>query len=148
MVNLAKRMKRNKVDFSHAKLPIGTHLLLSGLLLTIKGVTYDIGLPGWLVENVPQTRQRDFNDRIEGRRREYRTAKPSRGKILERDWWHASERKADSKGALSRLLGEEIATTITATAGTSKGEKTKSKGGRRKIGKRKAGQRRSVRRRK
>ena len=112
MVNLAKRMRRNKVNFDASALPVGTHLLLSGMLISVQGVTYDIGLPGWMVENIPATKQKDFIEHMAERRREYRTAKPARSRILEKKWWQKRERMSDSEGALARLLGADVASAI------------------------------------
>ncbi|SVD74509.1 uncharacterized protein METZ01_LOCUS427363, partial [marine metagenome] len=115
MVNLAKRLRRNKVKFDPKELPVGTHLLLSGLLVTISGVTYDIGLPGWMVERLPRTRQRDFSETIKERQLTLHKAKPARNRILSESWWEKSERKASSKGALARLLGEDISIAVSGT---------------------------------
>ena len=51
---LIRRLKRYKVTFDKERIPVGTHLLLSGLLVTINGVVYDLGLPGWLVVRLPK----------------------------------------------------------------------------------------------
>ncbi len=112
MISLQKRLRRNKVRFDPQGLPVGTHLLLGGLLVRVKGVTYDIGLPGWLVERLQRTRQRDFMERIGQRRRALQIAKPARQRSLQASWWESSERKADSKGALARLLGMEISLAV------------------------------------
>ena len=160
MVNLAKRMRRNKVNFNPSALPVGTHLLLSGLLISVQGVTYDIGLPGWMVENIPTTKQKDFNEHVAERRREYRTAKPARNRILEKKWWKKRERMSDSEGALARLLGNDVASAIChsevkpspTSSGGSKGGKGSSRGskkGRRAVkrkGSGEGGKRRAVRR--
>ena len=160
MVNLAKRMRRNKVNFNPSALPVGTHLLLSGLLISVQGVTYDIGLPGWMVENIPATKQKDFNEYVAERRREYRTAKPARNRILEKKWWKKRERMSDSEGALVRLLGSDIASAIChsevkpspTSSGGGKGGKGSSRGskkGRRAVkrkGSGEGGKRRAVRR--
>ncbi len=108
MISMAKRMQRNKVDFDPTQLPVGTHLLLCGLLVSVRGVNYDIGMPGWLVERVPASRQKDFLGRIEHRRKILRTTKPARNKTLTEAWWKSTERKASSKGTLARLLGEDV----------------------------------------
>ena len=160
MVNLAKRMRRNKVNFNPSALPVGTHLLLSGLLISVQGVTYDLGLPGWMVENIPATRQKDFIEHVAERRREYRTAKPARSRILERKWWKKRERMSDSEGALARLLGKDIASAIcpsgaipnSASSDGGKGSKGSSRGskkGRRGVkrkGSSEGGKRKAVRR--
>ena len=48
MVAYAKRMKRFKVTPDRSNIPVGTHLLLSGILISVNGVILDIGLPGWM----------------------------------------------------------------------------------------------------
>ena len=53
MIAYAKRLKRHKVDLRQRDMPVGTHLLLSGLLVTVNGVVFDVGFPGWMVERLP-----------------------------------------------------------------------------------------------
>ena len=45
MVAYAKRMKRFKVAPDKSNIPVGTHLLLSGILISVNGVILDVGLP-------------------------------------------------------------------------------------------------------
>ena len=49
MILYSKKMKRAKITGHPNKMPIGNHLLLKGLLVTVYGNVYDIGFPGWLV---------------------------------------------------------------------------------------------------
>ena len=48
MIAYSKRLKRSRVDLNVDKVPIGNHMLMSGILVTISNAVYDLGLPGWL----------------------------------------------------------------------------------------------------
>jgi len=139
MVKLAKRMRRSKIRFDPNGLPVGTHLLLSGILIRVRGVVYDIGLPGWLAEKLERTRQREFLDLIDERRRTLQKAKPARTKIYEQSWWKESERRPDSIGALGRLLGKDLASSVSLVEGAAKAEESKKREGARRTVRRKGG---------
>ena len=70
MVAYAKRVKRHKIKLQRSELPVGTHLLLSGMLLTINGVVYDIGFPGWLTNLIPKESERSVRPKL-ARRAEF-----------------------------------------------------------------------------
>lgn len=133
MVNLQRRMRRNRVKFDADALPVGTHLLLGGILISVRGVTYDIGLPGWLVERLAQTGHREFISSIDERRRTMRTAKPARLKILKESWSKSVERKADSIGALGRLLGADISSKVSPTSSPAVAQKNRNEGSRKSV---------------
>jgi hypothetical protein len=141
MVNLQRRMRRNKVKFDADALPVGTHLLLGGILIRVRGVTYDIGLPGWLVERLRQSGQREFISNIDDRRRTMRTAKPARLNILKEAWSESVARKADSVGALGRLLGAEISAKVTPSSSSVVESKKSSSGPRKAVRRRGVGNR-------
>ncbi|DAC15192.1 MAG TPA: tetratricopeptide repeat protein, partial [Candidatus Poseidoniaceae archaeon] len=48
MIELGRRLKRKKAVPTEGNTPVGTHLILTGLLVTVNGVVLDIGLPAWL----------------------------------------------------------------------------------------------------
>ena len=54
MVAYAKRMRRFKVAPDRGNLPVGTHLLLSGILVSVNGVILDIGLLVGLLNIFPK----------------------------------------------------------------------------------------------
>ena len=56
MVAYAKRLKRSKVHLDPAVIPVGNHLLLSGILVTVNKVVYDIGFPGWMVKRIDRVK--------------------------------------------------------------------------------------------
>ena len=64
MVAYAKRMKRFKVAPDRANIPVGTHLLLSGILVSVNGVILDIGLPGWMTEHLPKDSDKALKSRL------------------------------------------------------------------------------------
>ena len=56
MIELGRRLKRKKAVPTDTNTPIGTHLILTGLLLTVNGVVLDIGLPAWLTARNERSR--------------------------------------------------------------------------------------------
>ena len=72
MVAYAKRMKRFKVKPDKNNIPVGTHLLLSGILISVNGVILDIGLPGWMTEHLPKDSDKALKSRLKRRRRRCR----------------------------------------------------------------------------
>ena len=44
MIAYSKRLKRSRVDLSIDKVPIGNHMLMSGILVTISNAVYDLSL--------------------------------------------------------------------------------------------------------
>ena len=55
MIKYARRMKRFKATPQASNIPIGNHLLLGGILVTVNGVVLDIGFPAWLFERLPRS---------------------------------------------------------------------------------------------
>ncbi len=106
MVWYAKRLKRHKVRLARDELPVGTHLLLSGLLITINGIVYDVGLPGWMTEYVPRESERSLKPKLVRRAKAIKRAKDSRMLNLTPGWWlkRPKEEGADIP-AMERLVG-------------------------------------------
>ena len=106
MILYSKKMKRAKVSGHPNKMPIGNHLLLKGLLVTVNGNVYDIGFPGWLVIRLPKERERQFRNRLRNRMREYKSGKSPRTTPLPERWWDKRPKPVD-KGmrTLERLIG-------------------------------------------
>ena len=106
MILYAKNMKRYRVTGDENKLPIGNHLLLKGLLVTVNGNVYDIGFPGWLVVRLPKERERQFKNRLRRRMREMKSSRLARAQPLPDRWWTKRPKPVD-KGmrTLERLIG-------------------------------------------
>ena len=48
LIRLASRLRRKKAMIEPNEIPIGTHLLLRGLVITIQGIPLDMGYPAWV----------------------------------------------------------------------------------------------------
>ena len=106
MTAYARRLKSYKISGSPDRQPIGNHLLLSGLLLTVNGNVYDIGFPGWMVIRGRNERERPFRNRVRSRMRELKSNKLARTKPLPPLWWTKRPKPIDdSKRTLERLIG-------------------------------------------
>lgn len=106
MVAYAKRIKRHKVNLSRSELPVGTHLLLSGMLLTINGIVYDIGLPGWLTNYVSKDSERSVRPKLVRRANAMKREKDSRSQNLSPGWWLKRPKEVGSEvPAMERLVG-------------------------------------------
>ena len=106
MVAYAKQLKRSKVKLSRESLPIGTHLLLSGMLLTVNGVVYDVGLPGWLTARQNGGSTRSIKTKLARRAKAMKHSKNARMVGLTSGWWlkRPKEDGADTP-AMERLVG-------------------------------------------
>lgn len=106
MITYSKRLKRNKVTFDRDRIPVGTHLLISGLLVTINGVVYDLGLPGWLVVRLPKESERKVRERMHRRSLDLKSERPARAKPLPIEWWNKRPKPVDKEmRTLERLIG-------------------------------------------
>ena len=107
MVAYAKRMKRFRVTPSRANLPVGTHLLLSGILVSVNGVVLDIGLPGWMTEHLPRDSDKAIKSRLKRRSVKMQKARPPRLKPLGEGWWLKRPKEDGAEiPALERLVGK------------------------------------------
>ncbi len=107
MVAYAKRMKRFKVTPDRSNIPVGTHLLLSGVLISVNGVVLDIGLPGWLTEHLPKDSDKAVKSRLKRRSGKMHKARPPRLKPLGEGWWLKRPKEEGSEiPALERLVGK------------------------------------------
>ena len=107
MVAYAKRMKRFKVKPDKTNIPVGTHLLLSGILVSVNGVILDIGLPGWMTEHLPKDSDKAIKSRLKRRSGKMQKARPPRLQPLGDGWWlkRPKEEGADIP-VLERLIGK------------------------------------------
>ena len=106
LVQYAKMMKRSKVKPSRDNIPVGTHLLLSGILVTVNGVVLDIGLPGWLTERLPKDSDKTIRSRLKRSALSISKNRPGKLSILSSGWWLKRPKEEDSDTpALERLIG-------------------------------------------
>ena len=107
MVSYAKRMKRFKVKPERGNIPVGTHLLLSGMLVTVNGVVLDIGLPAWLSVRLPKDTEKAVKARLKRQSKSIQKSRPPRLQPLGDGWWlkRPKEEGADVP-ALERLIGQ------------------------------------------
>ena len=106
LVQYAKMMKRSKVKPSRDNIPVGTHLLLSGILVTVNGVVLDIGLPGWLTERLPKDSDKTIRSRLKRNALSISKNRPGKLSILSSGWWLKRPKEEDSDTpALERLIG-------------------------------------------
>ena len=106
LVDYARMMKRSKVKPSRENIPVGTHLLLSGILVTVNGVVLDIGLPGWLTERLPKDSDKTIRSRLKRNALSISKNRPGKLSTLTTGWWlkRPKEEGADVP-ALERLVG-------------------------------------------
>ena len=106
LVDYAKMMKRSKVKPSRENIPVGTHLLLSGILVTVNGVVLDIGLPGWLTERLPKDSDKTIRSRLKRNALSISKNRPGKLSILSSGWWLKRPKEEDADvPALERLIG-------------------------------------------
>ena len=106
MVAYAKRMRRHKIKMQRNELPVGTHLLLSGMLLTINGVVYDIGFPGWMTDLVPKESERSVRPKLARRANSMKRERDARIQNLSPGWWLKRPKEEGSDvPAMERLVG-------------------------------------------
>ncbi|MAO70615.1 MAG: hypothetical protein CL983_06005 [Euryarchaeota archaeon] len=85
MIAYSKRLKRSRVDLNIDKVPIGNHMLMSGILVTISNAVYDLGLPGWLT--VRLDKPKNLRSNLRSRSKQIRSSKSARYKNLPYEWW-------------------------------------------------------------
>ncbi|MEJ6563638.1 MAG: tetratricopeptide repeat protein [Euryarchaeota archaeon] len=106
MVSYAKRMKRFKVNPERGNIPVGTHLLLSGMLVTVNGVVLDLGLPGWMTVRLPKDTEKAVKARLKRQSKAISKARPPRLQPLGEGWWLKRPKEDGSNvPALERLIG-------------------------------------------
>ena len=107
MVSYAKRMKRFKVKPERGNIPVGTHLLLSGMLVTVNGVVLDLGMPAWLSVRLPKDTDKAVKARLKRQSKSIQKSRPPRLQPLGDGWWlkRPKEEGADIP-ALERLIGQ------------------------------------------
>jgi hypothetical protein len=106
MIAYARRIKRHRISMKVSELPVGNHLLISGMLLTINGNVYDIGLPGWMVARLHGDGDRSLRTRLERRANAMRRSKDARIQKLTAGWWLKRPKEDGTDApAMERLVG-------------------------------------------
>ena len=106
LVEYTKMMKRFKVKPNRENIPVGTHLLLSGLLVTVNGVVLDIGLPGWMTERLPKDSDKTIRSRLKRNALSISKNRPGKLSVLSSGWWLKRPKEEDGDmPALERLIG-------------------------------------------
>ncbi|MBT5594420.1 MAG: tetratricopeptide repeat protein [Euryarchaeota archaeon] len=106
LIAYSKRMKRFKVQPERGNIPVGTHLLLSGMLVTVNGVVLDVGLPGWMTVRLPRDSEKSVKARLRRQAKSMSKSRPPRLQPLGEGWWlkRPKEEGADTP-VLERLIG-------------------------------------------
>ena len=87
-------------------MPVGTHLLLSGMLLTINGVVYDIGFPGWMTSLVEKDSERSVRPKLVRRAKAMKRDRESRLQNLTPGWWLKRPKEEGAEiPAMERMVG-------------------------------------------
>lgn len=106
MINYARRLRRFKATPDLQTLPMGTHLLLSGILVTVNGVVLDVGLPAWMTERLEKEPDKLVRQRLQRRSSSIRKGKKIRTDRLGKAWWLKRPKEHGEAGsALERHIG-------------------------------------------
>ena len=106
MIAYSKRMKRFKVQPERANIPVGTHLLLSGMLVTVNGVVLDVGLPGWMTVRLPRDSEKSVKARLKRQSKTMSKSRPPRLQPLGEGWWLKRPKEEGAEiPVLERLIG-------------------------------------------
>lgn len=120
MIAYAKRLKRSRVDLSIEKVPIGNHMLMSGILVTISNAVYDLGLPGWL--SVRLEKPKNLRSNLRARSKQIRSSKSPRYKNLPYEWWKNQPRALSKE---SQELKKKISLVLQDFAGKKQSQQKK-----------------------
>ena len=106
MIKYARRLKRYKAVPQASNIPIGNHLLLGGILVTVNGVVLDIGYPAWMFERLPKEPEKKVRQRLRKRGIALEKAKTPRVSPLGKAWWLKRPKEHTESGPLlERAIG-------------------------------------------
>jgi len=106
LLNYARRLKRFKALPDKTNIPIGNHLLLAGILVSVNGVVLDIGFPGWLFERLPKESEKKVRQRLKRRSTSIEKGRTPRVTPLGKAWWLKRPREHQLDGpVLEREIG-------------------------------------------
>ncbi|MAK78568.1 MAG: hypothetical protein CL992_04785 [Euryarchaeota archaeon] len=108
MLAYERYLRRNKIKLTKDNIPIGTHLLISGILASINGVVYDLGYPGWLTWRLEKENPKEYRRKMNSERVAYQASKPARDRVLQKNWWKRQTRSSSEyDNVWENLLGAE-----------------------------------------
>lgn len=106
MMRYGRRLKRFKALPNRENIPIGTHLLLNGILVSVNGVVLDIGFPGWLFERLPKESDKKVRTRLRRRGVKIEKGRTPRIAPLGKAWWLKRPKEHNESGPmLEREIG-------------------------------------------
>ncbi|MGB1587314.1 MAG: tetratricopeptide repeat protein [Poseidonia sp.] len=106
LIKYARRMRRFKVQPSAENIPIGNHLLLGGILVSVNGVVLDIGFPAWLFERLPKESDKKVRGRLRRRATSLEKGRTPRVRPLGKAWWLKRPKEHQEGGPmLEREIG-------------------------------------------
>jgi len=106
MMKYVRRMKRFKATPNQSNIPIGNHLLMSGILVSVNGVVLDIGMPAWLQDRLPKESEKKVKGRLKRRAVSMAKGRPPRVQPLGKAWWLKRPKEHDESGPLlERFIG-------------------------------------------
>ena len=99
-------MKRFKATPNLQNIPIGNHLLLGGILVSVNGVVLDIGFPAWLFERLPKESDKKVRGRLRRRATKIEKGRTPRVTPLGKAWWLKRPKEHNQSGPmLEREIG-------------------------------------------
>ena len=106
MIKYARRLKRFKAIPQASNIPIGNHLLLGGILVTVNGVVLDIGYPAWMFERLAKEPEKKVRQRLRKRAVALEKGKTPRVSPLGKAWWLKRPKEHNESGpVLERTIG-------------------------------------------
>ena len=106
MVMMANRFRKNQVVGDPSRAPIGNHLLMSGILVEVGGIIFDVGLPLWLIDRNRPMRERAWKGFMVERMKSLRDSDLPRTQPLPNRWWLRRPKPFNSDvPAMERLVG-------------------------------------------
>lgn len=106
LIKYAKRMRRFKASPHVDNIPIGNHLLMSGILVSVNGVVLDVGFPAWLFERLPKEPEKKIRGRLKRRAANLEKGRTPRVSPLGKAWWLKRPKEHNEVGpVLEREIG-------------------------------------------
>ena len=106
MVMMANRFRKNQIVGDPSRAPIGNHLLMSGILVEVGGIIFDVGLPLWLIDRNRPMRERAWKSFMIERMKSLRDNDLPRTQPLPNRWWLRRPKPFNSDvPAMERLVG-------------------------------------------